>query len=62
MKKDDVRKAVISEWLRLPVSDRATQMQAFRWAMAAKERYRWRACGEPYQEVMAWISSYIGKH
>lgn len=61
MKKDDARRTIVAEWLRLPPADRATQFQAFQFAMKAKERYQWRASGDPYQEAMGWLSSHIGK-
>jgi hypothetical protein len=61
MKKEDARKAIVSEWLRLPASERATEHQAVQFAMKAKERYSWRASGDPYQEVKTWISGYIAK-
>jgi hypothetical protein len=61
MKKEDACKAIVAEWLRLPASERATQLQAFQFAIEAKNRYSWRASGDPCQEAKGWISSLIGK-
>lgn len=61
MNKDDAKKIIVDEWRKLPAADRATQDQALMFAMGAKDRYKWRASGDPYQEAMAWISEHIGK-
>jgi hypothetical protein len=61
MKKEKAREVIVSEWLSLPADQRATQSQAFQFAMKAKDRHHWRASGDPYQEAMAWISIHIGK-
>jgi hypothetical protein len=61
MKKEDARKAIVGEWRTLPAAKRATEHQAFGFAIQAIQRYKWRASGDPYQEVMGWLSSHIGK-
>jgi hypothetical protein len=61
MKKEDARNAIVSEWRRLPAEKRATEHQAFSFAMQAIQQHKWRASGDPYQEVMAWLSRYIGQ-
>jgi hypothetical protein len=61
MKKEDARKAIVAEWRGLPAAERATEHRAFGFAMQAIQRYRWRASGGPYQEVMGWLSSHVGK-
>jgi hypothetical protein len=48
MLKEEARVAVIREWLALPRASRATEHQAFLFAIAAKERYRFRCNGDPY--------------
>jgi hypothetical protein len=42
MKKDDARNAIVSEWRRLHADKRATEHQAFSFAMQAIQQYKWR--------------------
>jgi hypothetical protein len=61
MKKEEARVAILAEWRRLPAAMRATEHQAFIFAMQAIQRIKWRARGDPYQEAMAWLSRHVGK-
>lgn len=61
MTKDEARRVIVADWLKLPAAAREAEPQAAVFAMKALERYRWRASGDPYQEAMAWISAHIGK-
>ena len=61
MLKEEARRAVIAEWRGLPKEQRQTETDALLFAMKAKERYRWRASGDPYQHIMGWIRPYIGQ-
>jgi hypothetical protein len=61
VKKEDARVAIVREWRRLPAEKRASERQAFYFAKRAISLYRWRASGDPDQEVMAWLLRYIGQ-
>jgi hypothetical protein len=61
MLKDEARAAIVHEWLSLPTSSRATEHQAFLFAIAAKERYRFRCNGDPYQHIKGWLMEYTGR-
>ena len=61
MKKSRAREAIIAEWLNLPPERRETAHQAASFAMSVIERFKWASVGDPYQEVMIWISGHIGK-
>jgi len=61
MKKSRAREAIIAEWLNLPPERREAAHQAASFAMSVIERFKWASVGDPYQEVMIWISGHIGK-
>jgi hypothetical protein len=61
MTKDEARQLVLSEWLALPPTDRATETHAVIFALKAAGQYRWRAVGDRYQDIMDWIRDHIGK-
>ncbi|MCX7358393.1 MAG: hypothetical protein NT015_09670 [Alphaproteobacteria bacterium] len=61
MLKDDARDAVVREWLALPRASRATEHQAFLFAIAAKERFRFRCSGDPYQHIKGWLMEHVGR-
>ncbi len=58
--KKEAREAIVAEWLKLPADKRATAHQASSFAMRAVERYKWKSIGDPYQQVMIWLSRHIG--
>jgi hypothetical protein len=59
--KEDARKAIVAQWLRLPTTDRANEVQAFDFAMQAMERYSWRVSAGAYHEAVGWLSPHVGK-
>ena len=61
MTKAEAKRIIVSEWLELPVDERATEDQAAVFAMKAQGRYRWRAGGDHYQQVMGWLSAHHGE-
>ena len=61
MRKSRARKAIIAEWLNLPAERREAAHQAASFAMSVVERFKWASVGDPFQEVMIWISEHIGK-
>jgi hypothetical protein len=58
---EDARKAVVAQWLRLPVAERANDQQAYEFVVEAMKRYSWRVSGGAYHQAMAWIMPLVGK-
>jgi hypothetical protein len=61
MIKAHVRRLVISEWLSLPREKRTTKLQAVEFALRATKRYQFKCDGEPYREIVGWVSLHVGK-
>jgi hypothetical protein len=55
--KDEARELIIDKWLALPPDERATERQAAWFAMAIKDRYRFRSSGDRYQVIKGWLLS-----
>jgi len=60
MLKEEAQVAIVREWLALPTSARATQYQAFLFAIDARQRFRFRCGGDPHQYIMGWLGPHIG--
>jgi hypothetical protein len=55
MTKNEARAALRSEWLARPETKRSTEHQAAVFAMKAMQRFDFRAAGDRYQVVKAWL-------
>jgi hypothetical protein len=59
--KEDARKAIVAQWLRLPAAERANGHQQYEFVQEAMKRYSWRVSAGAYQEAMAWIQPHVGQ-
>jgi hypothetical protein len=55
----EMRRKIIREWMALPADKRQTEAQAGPFAKKAMERIP--SNGDPYRQVMSWLSPRIGK-
>jgi|CXWL01.1.fsa_nt_gi hypothetical protein len=61
MLKADAQSAIIREWLLLSPPKRATEHQAFLFAIEAMQRYHFSCKGDPYQHIKGWLIPYVGR-
>jgi hypothetical protein len=61
MIKPHARRLLLAEWLSLPKEKRMTKLQAIEFALKAVRRYPFKSNGEPYLEVVHWLSLHVGK-
>jgi hypothetical protein len=59
--KEDARKAIVAQWLRLPAAERANGSQQYYFVKEAMKRYNWRVSAGAYQEAMGWIKPHVGQ-
>jgi hypothetical protein len=55
----EARRKIIREWMSLPKDKRQTEAQAKPFAKKAVERIP--SSGDPYRQILRWLSSRIGK-
>ena len=60
MNRADAQRAVIREWLPLPVEERKTKEQAVAYAMTAADRFKFRYKRDRYQLIQVWLFKYVG--
>jgi hypothetical protein len=62
MNKQDIRRAVIREWMALPRDKRQTEAQTADFAAKAVQRHQLpRSRGDPYWVMMDWLLPRTGK-
>ena len=54
--------AIVREWLMLPPAQRATEHQAFLFAIDAMQRFHFTCRGDPYQHIKGWLVPHVGRH
>ena len=59
MKLDDVREAILQEWLNLPDERRQSEYQAALFATKAMHRYSFGLNRDPFELIMTWLDPYI---
>jgi hypothetical protein len=58
--KDAALKAIRKEWLALPAADRATEHQAYMFAVKPQTKYKFNS-RDPHKPIMEMLHFYIGK-
>ena len=61
MRFDEVRRAIISEWLALPEKARQTEQQARDFAKRAAKRHAFAPTADPSDLIMRWLRPHIGQ-
>jgi hypothetical protein len=55
------RRAIIREWMSLPLDKRQTAEQAAAFGLKAIEKHDFRCSGDRQRRIMAWLKPRIGK-
>jgi hypothetical protein len=61
MLKAEAEAAIVREWLLLTPAQRATEHQAFLFAINAMKRHQFVCKGDPYQHIKGWIMPHVGR-
>jgi hypothetical protein len=63
VKKEGALRAILSEWRRLPESERQTERQlaAFAMGMANNPDYFFKCSGDRYQHIMGYLSHHTSR-
>jgi hypothetical protein len=59
MRFDEVRQAIIHEWLELPPDSRQSEQQAANFVTQAARRHAFDPAKDPFNLIMTWLDPYI---
>jgi hypothetical protein len=59
MRFDEVRQAIIQEWLNLPPESRQTEEQAANFVTQAARRHRFDPDKDPFNLIMRWLAPHV---